>query len=123
MFEFICGKLPFGDKLNDPYEIFRSVRKRELFFPAHISQSKHKDTISLIDSLLVKDPLKRLENGWEDVKTSDFFKGYDWSSLASGEMEGPYVPKKFRSLKKNDDSGIKKSQRMFKVDQYTLSNW
>ena len=64
LYEFLCGKLPFGDKLNDPFEIFREVRRKKLFYPAHISKSKHKDTIGLIDSLLEKDPARRLENGW-----------------------------------------------------------
>ena len=32
-YEFVCGKLPFGERLTDPYAIYAEVMRNWIVFP------------------------------------------------------------------------------------------
>ena len=37
MYEMVCGKLPYGDDIDDPYVIYKSIVKEKLNFPQFYS--------------------------------------------------------------------------------------
>jgi len=96
-FEFVCGYLPFADDLDDPTEVCTAVLKDSLSYPAG-----YKDALgrTLLTGLLTRQPKKRLGcgmQGYEDVKSSEYFKaGHDTSTLFTKilgrELDPPVVP-------------------------------
>merc|ERR1719408_506151 len=83
-YEFVCGYLPFADELDDPTEVCTAVLKDSLSFPAG-----YKDNMGrpFITGLLTRSPKKRLGagmNGFEDIKTCEYFKaGHPTTSVFS----------------------------------------
>ena len=55
-FEFLCGRLPYGEHLNDPYAIYAQVQKNDVIFPKFFTDEEAK---SLIRKLVNKDPTVR----------------------------------------------------------------
>jgi cGMP-dependent protein kinase len=41
-FEFMCGTLPFGEDLEDPYEIYEEIANKSLAFPNFLKDRKAK---------------------------------------------------------------------------------
>jgi len=42
MFEFMCGEFPFGEEVDDPYDIFEEIMKKNLAFPEFVNDSRGK---------------------------------------------------------------------------------
>merc|ERR1719162_2438697 len=60
LYEFVCGRLPFGDNMEDDGEILASVMGDPLEFPSKYNDSAGKN---LMKGLLDKDPITRLGAG------------------------------------------------------------
>ena len=59
MYEFICGEVPFGEKDEDPMEIYFAIINKSLTFPSkYVSISKEFKTI--MKKMLDKNPSYRL---------------------------------------------------------------
>ena len=89
MYEFLCGKLPFGDgddDAEDPMEFYNAMIKQDLTFPPFVTDDDFKD---LISKLLIKDPNKRLCQ-YSVIKTHEYFKDFDWEKLLSLNLPAPY---------------------------------
>ena len=56
-FEFMCGTLPFGEDLDDPYEIYEEITKKSLIFPSFLKDRKAK---KLMEQLINRTPEVRL---------------------------------------------------------------
>lgn len=52
----VCGKLPYGDDVDDPYVIYKDIMKNKLSFPSFYGNEKGKN---LIRTLLITNPVKR----------------------------------------------------------------
>merc|ERR1740123_2685536 len=97
-FEFVCGYLPFADELDDPTEVCTSVLKDPLTFPSRYRDPNGK---ALMQGLLCRQPKKRLGSGihgFEDVKSSEFFKRNSSSAelfnkIMGRELNPPIIPK------------------------------
>ena len=91
MYEFFCGKLPFGDKLDededDAMKFYDALMKENLSFPSYIKDNDFKD---LIQKMLVKDPSKRLDK-YLKIKDHPFFRDFDWERLVSLDLPAPYT--------------------------------
>ena len=87
MYEFFCGKLPFGEDLEDPMDIYRAVCKEELSFPNFVNDEKY---MALLHKMLKKNPTQRL---WklEQIKVDPYFKEFDWNKLISLSYPPPYM--------------------------------
>ena len=87
MYEFFCGKLPFGEDLEDPMDIYRAVCKEELSFPNFVNDEKY---MALLHKMLKKNPTQRL---WklEQIKVDPYFKEFDWNKLISLSYPPPYI--------------------------------
>ena len=99
LFEFICGSLPYGNNATDPYGIFAEIKSHPLKFPSFVQDQ---DAQSVIRRLLSKNLVERsVNNGFNGIKKMKYFSTLEWENLASGKIQPPYVPKKFRNINAN----------------------
>ena len=87
MYEFFCGKLPFGEDLEDPVDIYRAVCREELSFPLFVHDEKY---MALLNKMLKKNPTQRLWK-FEQIKTDPYFQDFDWNKLISLSYPPPYM--------------------------------
>ena len=95
LYEFICGKVPFGEDEDDPYAIYQKVLQHHIAYPDFLD-SKF-PAKALIEQLLNTNPGMRTGGGIEQLKSHRWFSGYDWVSttqdrLYSREIRPPYTP-------------------------------
>jgi len=90
IYEMLLGQSPFrGD---DEEEIFEAILEDDILYPINMS----KDSVSILQKLLTKDPAKRLgagPNDAEDIKKHPFFKHVKWDKILNKEISPPYKPK------------------------------
>ena len=79
MYEFFCGKLPFGEEYDDPMDIYRAVSKEELSFPNFVHDEKF---MQLMTKMLKKNPTNRLWK-FKQIKQDPYFSDFDWNKLIS----------------------------------------
>ena len=89
MYEFFCGKLPFGEEYDDPMDIYRAVSKEELTFPNFVHDDKF---IQLMSKMLKKNPTNRLWK-FKQIKQDPYFADFDWNKLISLSYPPPYMLK------------------------------
>merc|ERR1712107_751254 len=97
LYEFVCGYLPFADDL-DPTEVCTAVLKDPLTFPSRYRDEPGK---ALMQGFLCRQPKKRLGagiNGFEDIKSAEFFRLTGSSSdlfnkIMGRELAPPVIPK------------------------------
>ena len=93
IYEMLCGSVPFGNDLEDPMQVYVSVMKQPLQFPALQPKSPH--ARSLLESLLQKNPAYRPTVS--EVKQHAWLSDFGWEQLQLKNMKPPYVPR-LRSL-------------------------
>ena len=86
MYEFICGKLPFGEDIEDPMEFYNTMIDEELTFPTFVNDEAFKD---LVSKLLIKDSNKRLSQ-YSQIRNHQYFKDFDWEKLLCLVLPAPY---------------------------------
>lgn len=86
MYEFFCGKLPFGEELEDPMDIYRAVSKDDLVFPKFVHDDQF---MSLMVKMLKKSPTSRLWK-FQQIKEEAYFKDFNWKKLISLSYPPPY---------------------------------
>ena len=99
LYEFFCGKLPFGEEYEDPMDIYRAVSKEELTFPNFVHDEKY---MSLLHKMLKKNPTQRLWK-FDQIKEDPYFKDFDWNKLISLSYPPPYMIK-MKEDKENSSS-------------------
>ncbi|XP_048341154.1 ribosomal protein S6 kinase alpha-5 isoform X2 [Sphaerodactylus townsendi] len=93
MYELLTGASPFtvdGEK-NSQTEISRRILKSEPPYPQEMSVLA-KD---VIQSLLMKDPKKRLgcgSSGADEIKQHPFFQKINWDDMAAKKVPAPFKP-------------------------------
>ena len=98
MYEFFCGKLPFGEDYDDPMDIYRAVSQEELTFPNFV---KDKEFMALMNKMLRKSPTNRLWK-FKQIKEDPYFKDFDWNKLISLSYPPPY---KLKMKEEKESSG------------------
>ena len=98
MYEFFCGKLPFGEDYDDPMDIYRAVSQEELTFPNFV---KDKEFMTLMNKMLRKSPTNRLWK-FKQIKEDPYFKDFDWNKLISLSYPPPY---KLKMKEEKESSG------------------
>uniref|UniRef100_A0AAR2JQ20 non-specific serine/threonine protein kinase n=1 Tax=Pygocentrus nattereri TaxID=42514 RepID=A0AAR2JQ20_PYGNA len=89
MYEMMCGRLPFYNQ--DHEKLFELILMEEIKFPRTLSA----DAKSLLSSLLIKDPNKRLGGGPDDAKEimrHSFFSTLDWQDVYDKKLVPPFKP-------------------------------
>lgn len=88
LYEFICGRVPFGEEEEDPYIVLRMVIEDDVIFPSFLTENN--PCRDLISRLLSKNPNDR--SSIEDMKRHKWFRNFDWGSLTAGTMRAPRIP-------------------------------
>ena len=101
MYEFFCGKLPFGEEYDDPMDIYRAVSKEELTFPNFVHDDKF---MQLMVKMLKKNPTNRLWK-FKQIKQDPYFSDFDWNKLISLSYPPPYMIK-MKEEKENNSTLI-----------------
>jgi len=96
MYEFFCGKLPFGEDYEDPMDIYRAVSEEELVFPNFVNDEKF---MRLMIKMLKKNPTNRLWK-FKQIKEDPYFADFDWNKLISLSYPPPYMIKMKESKEK-----------------------
>lgn len=74
LYEFVCGKVPFGDDKEDPYDIYQTILKQRLQYPPYIRGEL--PSARLIEVLLDRDPSKR--SGADVLKANPWLAEFEW---------------------------------------------
>ena len=98
MYEFFCGKLPFGEDYDDPMDIYRAVSQEELTFPNFV---KDKEFMALMNKMLRKSPTNRLWK-FKQIKEDPYFRDFEWNKLISLSYPPPY---KLKMKEEKESSG------------------
>jgi len=91
VYEFVCGKVPFGEDETDPTRIYDAVVHSKLEFPGFLSSSPN--TLAFLDILLNKNPAVRAGGGLERIREMKWVKDFNWEKMLSKSLKPPYVPK------------------------------
>lgn len=75
LYEFMCGMVPFGEEVDDPYEIYELIIKRNVSYPPYF---KDKKSQKFIEQLLNKIPDLRLGGSYISLKANPWFDKLDW---------------------------------------------
>lgn len=73
MFEFMCGYLPYGEEVDDPYDIYFEIMSSKVVFPSQFPDLLARN---IIDDLLQKQP--SLRNCATALKKHPWFASFDW---------------------------------------------
>ena len=46
LYEFMCGMVPFGEEVDDPYQIYEEIIKKDIYFPNYLKDQKAKDLMN-----------------------------------------------------------------------------
>ena len=92
LYEFLYGKVPFGEEETDPMEIYNEILTRELTFSLLSEQ-----VVEVLHSLLERQPARRAKGSLSKLKKMPWFKGVDWVSatqegLLLQQCKPPYTP-------------------------------
>jgi cGMP-dependent protein kinase len=88
LYEFMCGMVPFGEGLEDAYEIYEEILFKKVSYPINLDpQAK-----LIMDQLLSRNPEKRLGGSFATLKSNPFFSDFDWDRLMDKALEPPYMP-------------------------------
>ncbi|RIB14584.1 kinase-like domain-containing protein [Gigaspora rosea] len=89
IYEMLLGQSPFrGD---DEDEIFDAILEDEILYPINMSR----DSVSILQKLLTRDPERRLGSGRsdaEEIKRHPFFKGVNWDDMLAKKVPPPFYP-------------------------------
>ncbi|KAI9594154.1 kinase-like domain-containing protein [Syncephalis fuscata] len=89
IYEMLLGQSPFhGD---DEEEIFESILEDEVLYPINMSR----DSVSILQKLLTRDPTRRLGAGADDaleIKRHPFFRNVDWDAMLQKRIPPPFFP-------------------------------
>lgn len=89
IYQMLLGQSPFrGD---DDEEIFEAILSDVPLYPIHMP----KDSISILERLLVREPEKRLGSGASDaqeVMSHPFFKNINWDDVLMKRIQPPFTP-------------------------------
>ena len=130
MYEFFCGKLPFGEEYDDPMDIYRAVSKEELTFPNFVHDDKF---MQLMNKMLKKNPTNRLWK-FKQIKQDPYFVDFDWNKLISLSYPPPYMIKMKEDKENNStlipylsylqSKGVKKNAKKKKSNrQLNFEKW
>lgn len=88
-FQFIFGKLPWGEDEEDPMGVYAEILNGEIIYP-NGARERMEHEGPLIEKLL--DPIPSLRGTPASLMQHDFLKGYDLDKLLSQSIKPPFMP-------------------------------
>jgi len=89
MYQMLLGKSPFHG--NDEDEIYDAILSDEPLYPIHMPR----DSVSILQQLLTRDPSKRLGSGprgADEIMGHPYFANINFDDLLALKVEPPYKP-------------------------------
>ncbi|KAI9474879.1 hypothetical protein BDB00DRAFT_943563 [Zychaea mexicana] len=89
IYEMLLGQSPFRGEDED--EIFDAILEDEILYPINMSR----DSVSICQRLLTRDPARRLGAGRSDaveIKEHPFFRGVNWEDMLNKRVPPPFYP-------------------------------
>lgn len=89
MYQMLLGKSPFHG--NDEDEVYDAILSDEPLYPIHMPR----DSVSILQQLLTRDPSKRLGSGIKDaeeIMSHPYFANISFEDLLNLRVEPPYKP-------------------------------
>jgi len=105
LYEFVCGRVPFGEEEEDPYIVLKNVLEDELVFPEFFRQES--DCKTLIIKLLQKEPAARISI--HDIKRDKLFRNFDWNALMACTLKAPHIPPEPKNLERLMEAAKRKN--------------
>ncbi|CAG9332462.1 PKG_39 [Blepharisma stoltei] len=109
IYEFLYGKLPFGENLDDPHEIYEKILEYRLCFPRDLDSAAYSK--NLIQQLLNKNPALRMGGVTSKLKEHKWFLGLPWERIITKQQRAPHIPK-LRSLSSELANAKKRNKTM-----------
>lgn len=75
LYEFVCGYLPYGEDVDDPFLIYEKIIKTKISYPTFF---KDKKTKAIIEQLLSLIPEVRIGGSFAALKANQWFDNLDW---------------------------------------------
>ena len=75
LYEFVCGSVPYGEEIEDPYAIYKLIIGQNLKYPEFVRDQK---CITFIEQLLNKTPELRLGGSFAALKANPWFSNFNW---------------------------------------------
>ena len=91
LYEFLCGRVPFGSTQEDPFKVYEEILKNPVIFPEDIPLMSEA-SISLVRQLLSKYSGDRHSGPIERLKKHEFFVNFEWDMLYSKSITPPFKP-------------------------------
>ncbi|KAM0753436.1 hypothetical protein T439DRAFT_297773 [Meredithblackwellia eburnea MCA 4105] len=89
IYEMLLGQSPFRGEDED--EIFDAILEDEPLYPIHMP----KDSVSILQKLLTRDPARRLGSGETDaqeIRSHQFFRDTNWDDILHKRVPPPFFP-------------------------------
>ena len=114
LFECICGRVPFGEEEEDPYQIYEKILQNTFSFPPWVKADVISQVRGVLDVLLSKNSAMRTSGSLATLRTNVWFKGFNWDRLLGRQIKAPFVPK-IAGLDDDVSKALKKNQSVAKV--------
>lgn len=111
LYEFLCGKVPFGEDLEDPYDIYEAILEYNLAFPGDIEQP-NEAAKKFVLQLLSKFPEFRCSGSIDNLKRHEWLSGFDWDGLLKLSLNAPYIPDVGEPLEELDEDLIEENDNL-----------
>ena len=98
----MCGSVPFGDKLQDPYEIYEEIIETRLEFPVFYFDDLGCD---LIRKILDQNPECRKFEREKSLREDPYFAGADWEQLQNKILKSPYQPR-LKAVRESNEKAV-----------------
>ncbi|CAO3647232.1 unnamed protein product [Cunninghamella echinulata] len=89
IYEMLLGQSPFRGEDED--EIFDAILEDDILYPINMSR----DSVSICQRLLTRDPTQRLGSGPDDaadIRAHPFFRGVNWDDMLAKRVPPPFYP-------------------------------
>jgi cGMP-dependent protein kinase len=93
IYEFFCGYVPFGEDLEEPLQIYKTILIGDFDFPPIFNHPSHDSGKEIILQFLSNNPTLRNLGGLARIKNNSMFAGFEWDSLFLKQVPAPYKPK------------------------------
>ena len=120
LFECMCGRVPFGEEEEDPYQIYEKILQHNVTYPPWVKADVINQVKGVLDVLLSKNPAMRTSGSIATLRSNPWFKGFNWDRLAIRQIKAPFVPK-IAGLDDDITKALKKNQSVAKVIAVTLT--
>lgn len=94
LYELMCGFVPFGEKCEDPYQVYQIITQGlKVQYPDHFLVKKNRAVKAMMEKLISRVPETRLGGSYAALKAHRWFGDFDWDKLHDMKISPPYKPR------------------------------